>query len=122
MALRWGVADAQQVLADHGSWLAMAEGEEIRFAAKTRRDILIFTDRRLVQTDTQGLMNRKTEYQSIPYRAISRWSVESRGRGIMDGSDLKVWIGAALEPTLTIELQRDESAQSVMELLSTHAL
>lgn len=122
MALRWGPAEAAQVVAEHGDWLALAEGEEIEFAAKTRRDMLILTDRRLVRTDTQGLVNRKTEYLSLPYRAITRWSVETKGRGWADGADLKVWLGSAVEPLLNVELQKDESAREVAALLSKHAL
>lgn len=122
MPLRWGPADAAQVVAQHGEWLALAEAEEIEFAAKTRRDLLIFTDRRVVITDTQGLLNRKTEYRSIPYRGLSRWSVESRGRGWADGADLNLWVSSQHEPLVSIELQRDESARNVAELLAKHAL
>ena len=125
MALRWGTADAERVITDHGVWLALAEGEAIEFAAKTVRDMVIFTDRRLVVTDTQGVLHKKTEYLSVPYRAVGRWSVESRGRGMgnrFDGADLKIWLGAAVEPLLNIELQKDESAQEVMALLSKHAM
>lgn len=123
MMLRWGHAEAEQVLSEHGDWLALGDGEAIEFAAKTRRDLLILTDRRVVRTDTQGFsFTKKTEYISIPYRSISRWSVESRGKGWMDGADLKLWIGAATEPLLDIELQKDESARNVAALLAKHAM
>lgn len=122
MPLRWGNADAQAIAAEHGEWLALADGEEIEFAAKTRRDLLIMTDRRLVRTDTQGFMNKKTEYVSMPYRAITRWSLESKGRGWKDGADLKIWLGSSAEPLLDIELQKDESGRDVAAVLSKHAL
>ena len=122
MALRWGAADIEQIMTAHGEWLALAEGEQIEFAAKTRRDLLILTDRRIVQTDTQGFGKGKTEYLSVPYRAISRWSVEAKGRGFSDGSDLKVWLGTMPEPLLDVELQKDESGREVAALLSKHAL
>lgn len=121
MALRWGAADVAQIMTDHGEWLALAEGEQIEFAAKTKRDLLILTDRRLVRTDTQGF-TKKTEYLSVPFRAISRWSVETKGKGWLDGADLKVWLGTMEEPLLDVELQKDESAREVAALLSKHAL
>ena len=121
MALRWGAADIDQITTAHGEWLALAEGEVIEFAAKTRRDLLILTDRRIVQTDTQGF-TKKTEYLSIPFRGVSRWSVETKGKGWIDGADLKVWLGSMVEPLLSVELQRDESAREVAALLSKHAL
>ena len=120
--LRWGPGDADEILAQHGEWIALAEGEPVEFAAKTRRDLLIFTDRRVVLTDTQGLLSRKTEYFSIPYCGVSRWSGESRGRDWMDGADLKVWVSSQQEPLVNLELQRDESARTVAELLAKHAL
>ena len=122
MALRWGAADSAAILNEHGGWLALADGEDIEFAAKTRRDLLIFTDRRVVMTDTQGMIRKKTEYHSILYRSLSPWSVESRSRGLFDGADLKLWISSQQEPLVNIELQKDESARDVMELLSRHAL
>ena len=85
MPLRWGRADSEKVIKDHGAGLSLADDESIEFAGKTRRDLLIFTDRRLIVTDTQGLMNKKTTYSSIPYRSLARWSVETKGRG-WDGS------------------------------------
>ena len=121
MALRWGRADAERVLKEHGTWLALAEDETIEFAAKTKRDLLIFTDRRVVITDTQGMIRKKTEYYSIPYRGLSRWSVES-SRGLFDGADLKLWVSSQAEPLVSLELQKDQSARDVMELLSRHAL
>lgn len=122
MALRWGHAEVENVMAEHGDWLALGDGEQIEFAAKTRRDMIILTDRRLVRSDTQGVVNRKTEYLSLPYRAISRWSVESRGRGWLDGADLKIWAGTTPEPLVDVELQKDESAREVASVLARHIL
>lgn len=69
------------MLDDHEHWLALAKGERIEFAAKTYRDLLLLTNRRIIQTDTQGFFRQKTEYHSIKYAAIARWPVETRGRG-----------------------------------------
>ena len=68
------------------------------------------------------MFRKKTEYHSILYRGLSRWSVESRSRGLFDGADLKLWISSQQEPLVNIELQKDGSARDVMELLSRHAL
>ena len=122
MPLRWGPAGAQDIVKNHGEWLGLADDEGIEFAAKTRRDLLIFTDRRVIMTDTQGLMRKKTEYRSIPYRSVSRWSVESKGGGLLDGADLKLWLSSQTAPFLEVELQRDESARELMTMLSRCAL
>ena len=120
--LRWGAADTEKVLADHGHWLALGAGEEIEFAAKTHRDLFVLTNRRLIQTDTQGLFNKKTEYHSLRYQAISRWTLETRGRGWKDGADLKIWVGSMDGPLIDVELQKDESGQAIATILASHAL
>ena len=117
MPLRWGSADTEVVLKEHGDWLGLADDETIEFAAKTKRDLLIFTDRRAIVTDTQGLVRKKTEYRSIPYRSISRWSVESK-KGLFDGADLKLWLSSQTEPFLDVELQKDSSAKDIMAMFS----
>lgn len=120
---KYTTADADEVARQHGSWLALADGEHIEYAARTARDLLIFTDRRVVVTDTQGLFSTKTEYLSLPYGSISRWSAEGKGKGaILDGADLKLWVSSQVEPIVDVELAKDESAQGVLELLAQHAM
>ena len=41
--------------------------------------LLIFTDRRFIMVDRQGVTGMKTEYHSILYRAVTRFSVETAG-------------------------------------------
>lgn len=120
---KYTTADAEEVARQHASWLALADGEHIEYAARTARDLLIFTDRRVVITDTQGFFSSKTEYLSIPYGSISRWSAEGRGKGaIFDGADLKLWVSSQVEPIVNAELAKDESAQGVLELLAQHVM
>ena len=121
MSLRWGPADAEAIQKQHGDWLCLADDEGIEFAVKTRRDLLIFTDRRVILTDTQGTVRKKTEYRSVPYRSISRWSVESK-RGLFDGADLKLWLSSQDEPFLDVELQKGESGRDLLEMLSRCAI
>ena len=121
MALRWGPADSTKIIDEHGDWLALADTEEIEFAAKTRRDLLVFTDRRVIVTDTQGFIRKKTEYSTVPYHSISRWSVESK-KGLFDGADLKLWISSQTEPFLEAELQHDSSAKDVLAMFARHIL
>ena len=119
--MRWSSANSQKVREEHGDWLGLADDEQIEFAARTVRDMLVFTDRRLVISDTQGMIRKKTEYVSLPYRGITRWSVESK-KGLFDGADLKIWLSSIPEPIVEVELRKDDSARDVMALLSRHAM
>ncbi|CEI83929.1 hypothetical protein BN997_03857 [Oceanobacillus oncorhynchi] len=65
------------------------EGEEVSAAFKVIRDLFIFTNKRLILVDKQGLTGKKTEYHSILYKSISHFSVETAGHFDMD-AELKI--------------------------------
>ena len=54
--------------------------EEAIFAAfKTVRDQLVFTNKRIIAANVQGLTGSKVDYTSIPYNKVQAFSVESSG-------------------------------------------
>jgi len=71
--------------------------EPVQVAFKVVRDLFVFTDRRLILVDRQGLTGRKVEYLVVPFRAITSYSIENAGTFDMD-SELKVWISGRPEP------------------------
>lgn len=72
----------------------LTNSEEIDVAFKLIRDLIVFTDKRLLLVDKQGLTGKKVEYHSIPFKSISHFSVETAGHFDLD-AELKIWI---LEP------------------------
>ena len=48
-------------------------GEEVEQAYKIIRDQIIFTNKRLILVDKQGITGKKVEYHSIPYKSISHF-------------------------------------------------
>jgi len=84
--------EAQEKLKD-----MLGDNEEVTLAYKVIRDRFIFTNKRLILIDKQGLTGKKIEYHSIPYKSISHFSVETAGHFDMD-SELKIWISSAEEP------------------------
>lgn len=75
----------------------LAPGEEIRAAYQLIRDSLLFTNRRLILVDKQGVTGRKLEYHSVPYRSITHFSVETAGTFDLD-AELKIWLSGTAEP------------------------
>lgn len=55
-------------------------GETPIAAYKTIRDSAVFTNRRLIIRDAQGLTGKKVEMYSIPYSSINMWSSENSGK------------------------------------------
>ncbi len=69
-----GAVNQEDLKKDFGKLLT--EGEEIELGFKLLRDTFIFTSKRLILVDKQGITGSKTEHMSISYKSISRFSVE----------------------------------------------
>ena len=71
----------------------MVPGETAVVAFKTMRDSAIFTSRRLIVRDAQGLRGKKVEIYSLPYSSINMWSTENAGT--MDfNAEVELWTRA----------------------------
>lgn len=95
----------------------LVEGEEVDVAFKLVRDLIVFTDKRLLMVDKQGLTGKKAEYHSIPYKSISHFSIETAGRFDMD-AELKIWISGAQLPAIEKLFRKDDSIYDVQKVLA----
>ncbi|CAG23099.1 PH domain-containing protein [Photobacterium profundum] len=86
------IADATEELST-----ILGPNEHIEIAYKLVRDMIVLTDQRLLLIDKQGLTGKKVEYRSIPYKAITMYTVESTGHFDLD-AELKVWVSGQSEP------------------------
>ena len=68
----------------------LVQSEEPIAAHKTFRDSAIFTNKRLIVRDAQGLTGKKVEIYSLPYNAINMWSSENAGRMLDFNSELEL--------------------------------
>lgn len=75
----------------------LAPGEVVEHAYKLIRDYFVFTDKRLVLVDKQGLTGSKVAYHSIPYKNITHFSIETAGSFDLD-AELKIWISSTTAP------------------------
>jgi hypothetical protein len=75
----------------------LAPNERIEKAYQLIRDLLIFTDKRLILVDKQGVTGSKIDYHSLPYRSITHFSIETGGHFDLD-AELKVWVSGSSTP------------------------
>ncbi|BAH06610.1 PH domain-containing protein [Clostridium kluyveri] len=75
----------------------LTSSENVEKAYKLIRDMFIFTDKRLILVDKQGVTGKKTEYHSIPYKNITHFSIETSGNFDLD-AELKIWISGTQLP------------------------
>jgi hypothetical protein len=98
----------------------LADGEHVVRAFKIIRDMFIFTDKRLILIDKQGITGRKAEYHSIPYRSISHFSVETAGTFDAD-AEMKIYISSNPNP-IQREFRRGTDIIGVQKTLAQYLL
>ena len=96
----------------------LCEGERIERAYKLIRDKWVFTNKRLIIQDVQGVTGKKREYLSVPYRSIERFSIETAGTFDMD-AEMKIWIRGCEEP-LEQNFGKDSNIIEIQRVLARH--
>ena len=98
----------------------LIDGEEIETAFRIFRDKWVFTNKRLIMLNVQGVTGSKREYRSIPYRSIDQFSVETGGT-FDDDCEMKLWIKGMHEP-LKKEFKRNVDVKALQRMLAKHIL
>lgn len=101
--------------------ILLTENEEIELGFKLLRDTFIFTTKRLILIDKQGLTGSKTEYKSISYKSISRFSIETAGTFDLD-AELKIWVSSELQPSIKKQFNKSVNVYEVQKVLAHHVL
>lgn len=68
----------------------LVAGENIVGAYKAMRDGVVFTDKRIIAVNVQGVTGKKKDFTSLPYSKVTAFSVETAGVLDMD-SELELW-------------------------------
>jgi len=68
-------------------------GEAVLQAFRAIRDMVVFTDRRIIAINVQGLTGRKKDFTSIPYSKIQTYSIETAGTFDLD-AELEIYISS----------------------------
>lgn len=98
----------------------LAPGERVEHAYQLIRDYFVFTDKRFVMVDKEGLTGSKVAYHSIPYRSITHFSVETGGTFDLD-ADLVIWISSTDEP-IRKQFNKRLSIYEVQAVLASYVL
>jgi len=98
----------------------LAPNERIEKAYQLIRDLFVFTDKRLILMDRQGITGNKVEYHSLPYKSITHFSVETAGHFDLD-AELKIWITGFPTP-LQKRFNRKLNIYQVQAVLASYVL
>ncbi|WP_316768857.1 PH domain-containing protein [Pedobacter frigiditerrae] len=114
-----GAVSPEELQKNYGQLLI--NGEEIELGFKLIRDTFIFTNRRLILIDVQGLTGSKTEYLSVAYKSISKFSVETAGTFDLE-AELKIWISSETMPSIKKKFNKSVNVYEVQNVLAHHVL
>lgn len=98
----------------------LVPGENIEKAYRVIRDMFVFTNKRLILIDKQGLTGSKVDYMTIPYTSINKFSKESAGLMDLD-AELKIWVRGESIPVKK-QFGKNDNINEVYQILSQHIL
>ena len=98
----------------------LAPSETIEEAYKLIRDLLIFTNKRVILIDKQGVTGKKTEFHSYPYKSIIHFSVETAGNFDLE-SELSFWISGSDTP-IKVTFNKSTNINVVQRILAEKVL
>ena len=114
-----GSVSQEDLIKKYGQLLI--DKEEIEMGFKLIRDTFIFTNKRLILVDVQGITGSKTEYKSISYKSITRFSVETAGTFELD-AELKIWVSSEQNPSIIKQFNKSVNVYEVQKVLAHHVL
>ncbi|WP_291966533.1 PH domain-containing protein [Maribacter sp.] len=109
----------EQLLKKYGRLLI--DGEEIELGFSLLRDVFMFTNKRLILIDIQGVTGSKIEYKSLPYKNISRFSLETSGTFDLD-AELKIWISSENVPSVSKKFNKSIDVYEVQRYLASKVM
>lgn len=68
----------------------LIDNEQIFSSFRGMRDMVIFTNKRIIAVNVQGITGKKKDFSSLPYSKVQAFSVESAGTFDID-AELELW-------------------------------
>lgn len=100
--------------------MLLTHTETIERAYKLIRDLFIFTNKRLIICDYQGITGKRVSYLSIPYKSITHFNVQSAGHLDLN-SELLIYISGSTEPIIKT-FNSKANVYEIQAILATYVL
>ncbi len=95
------------------------DGEEIICTFKGARDGIVFTNKRIIVINIQGLTGVKKDFTFLPYRKIQAFSIETAGIFDLD-SELELWFSGLGH--VRFEFLKNANVSAICRAISERAL
>lgn len=97
----------------------LIDGEVVIGAYKSVRDGVVFTNKRIIAINVQGLTGKKQDYTSIPYGKISTFSLETAGLFDLD-AELEIYLSGVGK--VKFQFTGSTDVKAICKAISTYTL
>lgn len=97
----------------------LIDGEDIVGIYKGARDGVIFTTRRIIVVNVQGLTGKKMDFTSLPYSKVQSFSIETAGHFDRD-TELDLWFSGL--GRIRLEFSASTDLLALCKTISAHIL
>ena len=96
----------------------LVDGETVVCCFKTVRDVAVFTNKRLIVRDTQGVTGIKKETYSLPYKSINMYTTENAGIADIN-TEIELWTRAG---RFKLKLKPGADVKKIDRIIATYIL
>ena len=97
----------------------LIDDEEIIGTYQSARDGVVFTNKRIIAINVQGITGKKKDFTSIPYSKITTFSLETAGVFDLD-AELEIYLSGVGK--IRFEFTGKTDVKSICKVISTYAL
>lgn len=97
----------------------MIDGEDIIGTYQSIRDGVVFTNKRIIAINVQGMTGKKKDFTSIPYSKITTFSLETAGFFDAD-AELEIYMSGV--GRVKFEFTGSTNVKEICRIISTYAL
>lgn len=97
----------------------LIDGEEVLTLFRSVRDMVIFTSKRMITMNVQGVTGKKKDITCLPYKRIQAFSVETAGVMELD-SEMTLWFSGLGKVRLEFSAYSDVAA--ICKMISRETL
>ncbi|MGY1707036.1 PH domain-containing protein [Geodermatophilus sp. SYSU D00697] len=97
----------------------LIRGEQVVACFKAVRDFVVFTDKRLIAVNVQGMTGRKRDFTSLPYNKVQAFSIETAGTFDLD-AELDLWFSGLGK--VRLEFKGNADIRTLGQMIATYVL
>ena len=94
-------------------------GEQFVASFKAVRDFVVFTDKRLIAVNVQGITGKNRDFTSLPYNKIQAFSVETAGTFDLD-AELDLWFSGLGK--VRLEFKGNADIRQLGQMIASYVL